>query len=197
MASVRRSRLCKSVSVNGELVPTARLNIHDFATFMREQHLSDKFKSSIQRRASSPNIDSFDITSALRRFRFRSDSEPDSDTEFELSENHNTLTETSPGAGGEVLRVNSNNNDTKSGKGGVVSVGMVTLHENVSDAAGSAPNGNVSPLTPELHPLHGMSSGVAPDGTTIQQQLNSSSTTASIKKTAQKSGLCGLCCVVQ
>ena len=197
MTGVRRSRLCKSVSVNGELVPTARLNIHDFATFMREQHLSDKFKSSIQRRASSPNIDSFDITSALRRFRFRSDSEPDSDTEVELSENHNTLTETSTGVGGEVLRVNSNNNDTKSGKRRVASVGMVTLHENVSDAAGSASNGNVSPLTPEPHPLHGMSTGVAPDGTTIQQQLNSSSTTASIKKTAQKSGLCGFCCVVQ
>ena len=168
----------------------AKLNIHDFATFLREQHLSEKFKSSIKRRASTPTIDTYDISCALRHYHFRSESEPDSDTEVDLSESRKTLTEIAPeadGGGGDAAGANSeNNNPKKSGRGEEVSVAMVTIHESACDDADAAVrNGGVSPLTPP-HPSHGMNTEAAPGGSTVRRQ-----------KLAQRSGLCGMCCVVQ
>ena len=185
LSSMRRGKLSKSLSVNGEIVSPARLNIHDFATFLREQHLSEKFKSSIKRRASTPNVDTSDISCALKRYHFRSESEPDSDTEVDSSESRKTLTEIAE-AGGDATGVNSENNNTKnSGRGEEVSVGMVTIHESACDAE-AVRNGGVSLLTHEPQPPHGMNTEAAPGGSTVQQQ-----------KSAQRSGLCGMCCIVQ
>ena len=164
----------------------AKLNIHDFATFLREQHLSEKFKGSIKRRASTPNIDTYDISCALRRYHFRSESEPDSDAEADSSECRKTPTpEIAPEAGGGAGANSENNNTKNNGRGEEVSVAMVTIHESACEAA-AVRNGGVSPLTREPHPPHGMNTEAAPGGSTGQR-----------RKSAQRSGLCGMCCIVQ
>ena len=220
ISSMKRARLCKSVSVNGEIFsPSQPLNIHDYAVFMREEHLSEKFIASIRRRASSPNVDGNDISRALKRFRFRSEWEPESDTDAELS-SLRTLPENSGGAGegdignegansdiGNVREgVNSAIGNVQEGvnsaignvqtKSGVVSEDMVAIV--VGPPRKPAPNGSTSPLTRQPHPLHGMNTAVAPGGSTAPppKQQRSSDSAAAVKKAAPSNGFCHKCCVV-
>ena len=195
---MKRARLCKSVSVNGEIFsPSQPLNIHDYAVFMREEHLSEKFIASIRRRASSPNVDSNDISRALKRFRFRSEWEPESDTDAELS-SLRTLPENSGGAGeGDIGNEGANSdigNVQMQRKSGVVSEDMVAIV--VGPPRKPAPNGSTSPLTHDPHPLHGMNTVVAPGGSTALPQQRSSDSAAAVKKAAPSNGFCHKCCVV-
>ena len=188
ITSMKRARLCKSVSVNGEIFsPSQPLNIHDYAVFMREEHLSEKFMKSIRRRASSPNVDRDDISRALKRFRFRSESEPESDTDAELS-SLKTLPENAGGAG---------DGDIGNEKIGVVSEDLVAIVVG-GPPKELAPNGSTSPLTRQPHPLHGMNTMVAPGGSTAPppKQQRSSDSAAAVKKAAPSNGLCHKCCVV-
>ena len=196
---MKRARLCKSVSVNGEIFsPSQPLNIHDYAVFMREEHLSEKFIASIRRRASSPNVDGNDISRALKRFRFRSEWEPESDTDAELS-SLRTLPENSGGAGeGDIGNEGANSdigNVQMQMKSGVVSEDMVAI---VVGPRKPAPNGSTSPLTHDPHPLHGMNTAVAPGGSTVPppKQQRSSDSAAAVKKAAPSNGFCHKCCVV-
>ena len=104
-----RPPLKKVISINGEEVEVENLddvNIHDYATFEHEQHLTHKFKQTIRRKSSDvapvgnpvdedkplPKVPSFKLVArdimrvenvllALKHYTHRSDSEPDTEDE--------------------------------------------------------------------------------------------------------------------
>ena len=96
----------KVISINGEEIDVSQqdFNIHDFASFEEEDHLTPRFKSTIRRKAGDlDRKSSFKdvvhdvmraerIMKALRHYSHRSDSEQD-DTEDEMGRNHQSLTD--------------------------------------------------------------------------------------------------------